>query len=177
MKKYTNENAAHSRPTFTIVMNQKSWIFCRFSVALVGLSEPDPLDAKFNRIEPKPWNPRVFHEIEIHYQCYNSCAGRSTTIQQKSHAQVYCSGILVQIRWGETGKSLIFTKIINIHQNLSSNGSGSDRSTRNRQNTLAHFDSNSPPCSLRVILSNENKSSTNPTTVHSRVLLDPPPYI
>ena len=42
VKKYTNENAARSRPTFRVVMDRERVDFCRFSVALVDLSEPDP---------------------------------------------------------------------------------------------------------------------------------------
>ena len=69
------------------------------------------------------------------------------------------------------------SKMIKNQQKFWSYGSGSDRSTRNRQNTQAHFDSKAPLCTLRVTLSNENKSSTNSTTVHVQVLLEPPPYI
>ena len=92
-------------------MNQKSGDFRRFPVAIVGLSEPDPLDDPSEPDQTETGKSSVFHEIKTPTQLFKSCAGRSTTNRQKSYAKVRCSGNVVHIRSNETGKSSIF------HQN------------------------------------------------------------
>ena len=108
-------------------------IFVENHTRLVDLSEPDPYERHMIRNQSKPGNPRVFQKIKIRDMSAESHASTSHRYRQKSSANVHCSRNLAQIRGTKTGKSTIFTGIIRIPPKNPSYGSGSDKSTENRQ--------------------------------------------
>ena len=67
-----------------------------------------------------------------------------------------------------------FTKIIKIHRIWTPYESGSDRSPRNRQKSQVHVRCKALPCSFRLTLPSEHKSSTKTSKFHTPDSLDPP---
>ena len=96
-------------------------------------------------------------------------------IDRKATKITHRRGNDAHIHRTETGKSWIFTKIIRIHPNLTSNEIGSHRSTKSRQKSFAHVLSNARPGNRRVTASNEPKLSTNTKNIHHPGVLEPPP--
>ena len=86
VKKYQNENAAHSRPLRAAILSQIDVLLCRFSVSLVDLSEPDPYDDPH---EPRRGNLIDFKQNRGSWDVHAPDPDRSTRHRHESHSHVH----------------------------------------------------------------------------------------
>ena len=112
--------------------------------------------SQVDRIEPKPGNHCIFHEIQIPGDLCTVFTGTSTNDRQKSSRGMRN---VAPIHQTETGKSSIFTKINRIRPKLTSYEIGSHRSTKNRQKSFAHMQFKARGARYRVTLLNEQNLS------------------
>ena len=140
-KKYQNENAAHSPLGRAAILSQINVLLCRFSVALVDLSEPDPYDDPH---EPRRGNRIDFKQNRGSWDVHAPDPDRSTRDRQKSHSHVHFHADFAPNPRTETEKSSILIKISTDHPKNKPHGPGSDKSTRDRQSIHVQLRSKVP---------------------------------